>query len=120
MGFLPRFGRKKPPPSPPELDQLNLLHLRGRGADLTKPRHILHFLYFAAEEDAGRATSAIEAAGYDVTLGAPDGNANRWSVRAETTRVVDESNVGAFRALFERVAAQHHGEYDGWEAAAEP
>jgi hypothetical protein len=41
-------------------------------------------------------------------------------VRAETTRVVDETNVDAYRALFARIAAEHGGEYDGWEAAAKP
>jgi hypothetical protein len=41
-------------------------------------------------------------------------------VRAETTRVVNESTVQAFRAWFELVASDHAGEYDGWEAAAKP
>jgi hypothetical protein len=41
-------------------------------------------------------------------------------VRAEGSRVVDETTVVAFRAWFERVAADHAGEYDGWESPSAP
>ena len=118
MGFLDRF-KQKPPPAP-ELDRLILRQLEARRADLTKPRHVLHFLYFADEVAARGAASAVEESGYAVTVTPPDERVAEWSVRAEATRCVDYSNVAAFRAQFERVAAEHGGEYDGWEAAAEP
>ena len=118
MGFLDRL-RQKPPPAP-ELDRLILRQLQSLGADLTRPRHLLHFLYFADEASAKLASQAVESAGHEVTLTAPDEKVTQWSVRAEATRVVDHSNVGGFRAQFEQVAAEHGGEYDGWEAAAEP
>jgi hypothetical protein len=119
MGFLDRF-KKKPPPPPPELDRLILRQLQGLGADLTRPRHVLHFLYFAEEAGAREAAEAVESAGYEVTLTRPDETVAQWSIKAESTRVVDYSNVAGFRALFERIAETHRGEYDGWEAAAEP
>jgi hypothetical protein len=115
------FGRmRQKPPPPPELDRVILAQLRGRGADLALPRHVLHFLYFRDEAAARNAAAAAEQAGYDVTVTAPDEGVEQWSVRAETTRVVDETNVDAYRALFARIAAEHGGEYDGWEAAAKP
>jgi regulator of ribonuclease activity B len=116
--LLRRF-RPKPPPGP-ELDRLSLKELRGRGADLTRPRHVLHFLYFADESAARRAAEAVAAAGYEVSVIGPDERVSEWGVRAETTRVVNESTVHAFRSWFQQVAAEHEGEYDGWEAAAKP
>lgn len=118
MGFLDQL-RKKPPP-PAELDALSLKQLRGRGADLSRPRHILHFLYFGDEHAAQSAAVTLTAGGYDTTVGPPDDTVAEWFVRAETTRVVDETTVPAYRRWFEHVAAEHGGEYDGWEAATKP
>lgn len=118
MRFLRRPQRKSPPGS--ELDKLSLKQLRGRGADLTRPRHVLHFLYFPEEAAARKAAEAIVVAGYEASVTEPEGRIAQWGVRAETTRVVNESTVHAFRSWFEQVAAEHEGEYDGWEAAAKP
>jgi hypothetical protein len=118
MGFLDRM--RKRPKTAPELDRLMLRDLKGAGADLTRPRHVIHYLYFADEAVARRAASVIESGGYDVSLTPPTDEIREWSVRAESTRVVDETTVDAFRAWFEEVAADHGGEYDGWEAAAQP
>jgi Regulator of ribonuclease activity B len=41
-------------------------------------------------------------------------------VRADGQRIVGGDTISAFRAWFERVAAEHGGEYDGWEAARKP
>ena len=43
-----------------------------------------------------------------------------WCVKADGHRTVGPDTVAAFRAWFESVAAEHDGEYDGWEAAAKP
>jgi hypothetical protein len=51
---------------------------------------------------------------------APGDRIAAWTVRADDTRVVSSATVGSFRAWFEDVAAEHRGEYDGWEAAAKP
>ena len=118
MGFLDRFRQEPPPPR--ELDQLILQQLRGKGADLALPRHVLHFLDFPDEASARSAAEAVEDIGFDATVVAPSGETERWSVRAEATRVVDETTVDTHRAQFERIATAHDGEYDGWEAAAKP
>ncbi len=119
MWLLDRL--RKAPPAPAEADRLMLRRLESLGANLTRPRHVLHFLYFADETHARSAAQAIDRAGYEVTVSSPDDEAvPMWSVRAEATRVVDATTVDAFRAWFEQVAAEHTGEYDGWEAAAQP
>ena len=114
MSLLDRFRQKRPPP--PELDLLLVRRLRSVGADLTRPRPIVHFLDVGSEADARAAGAEIEAGGYEVTVAAGDDGA--WSLRAEATRVVDESTVTVFRPWFERIASAHAGEYDGWESSA--
>ena len=118
MGFLDQL--KKKPAAPAELDRLSLKQLRKRGADLARPRHVLHFLYFADQTSAQSAAATLSAGGYDTTVGPPDDSVAAWLVRAETTRVVDETTVPAYRHWFEHVADAHGGEYDGWEAATKP
>ena len=114
MDFLDRFRQERPPAA--ELDLLLVRRFRSVGDDLTQARRIVHFLDFGREQDARAATSEIEEAGYDVTVAPPSDDAPYWSLRAEGRRVVDETTVVAFRAWFERLAAEHAGEYDGWES----
>jgi hypothetical protein len=118
VGFLDQLRKKRRLPA--ELDAISLKQLRSRKADLSRPRHILHFLYFAEEPAARSAADTLSAGGYDTTVGPPDETIDEWFVRAETTRVVDETTVPAYRRWFEHVAAEHGGEYDGWEAATKP
>ena len=120
MGFVDRFLRQKPPATTEELDRIVLRQLRARGADLASPRHVLHFLYFQDEADARAAAAEIRASGYEAAVAPPVDAGEPWSVRAEATRIADFTTVPAYREQFERVAAEHRGEYDGWEAAAEP
>ena len=69
MGLFDRF-RKMPPPGP-ERDRLSLKHLRAAKADLARPRHILHFLYFGDESAARAAAETISAGGYGTTVHPP-------------------------------------------------
>jgi Regulator of ribonuclease activity B len=118
MGLLDRLRKK--PPSPVDQDRLILRQLQGVGADLTRPRHVLYFLYFDDEAGARAAATAAEKAGYEASVTPPSEVVSQWSMQAESTRVVDYTNVAGFRALFERIAEENRGEYDGWEAAAKP
>ena len=93
---------------------------RGHRRRPLEPRHVLHYLYFADEASATAADRDVAAAGYETTLRAPDENIAQWSLRAEKHGVVDAASVETVRAWFETVAEEHRGEYDGWEAAAEP
>jgi hypothetical protein len=108
------------PKSPQDADALALRQLSGRGADLTKPRHVIHFLYFADEADARSAADAIAEGSWTTEVTAPTESLAEWCVKADAHRIVGPDTVAAFRTWFERVAAEHHGEYDGWEASAKP
>jgi Regulator of ribonuclease activity B len=108
------------PKTPQEADSLALRQLAGRGADLTKPRHVIHFLYFSAERDARTAADAIGEASWKTVVEAPTETIADWCVKADDHRIVGPDTVAAFRTWFEGVAETHGGEYDGWEAAAKP
>jgi Regulator of ribonuclease activity B len=120
VGLLDRIRNKGAPATPQEADQLVLRQLADRGADLTKPRHVIHYLYFADEIDARGAADTIEQAEWETTVKPPHETIAEWSIRTEGYRVVSAANVEAFRAWFEQIALDHRGEYDGWEAAAKP
>jgi len=109
--------------SPEEGDQLVLEQLRSAGADLTKPREVLHYLHARTREDAERAAPQVRAAGYEVELREPDpedlATSHPWIVIATTHAVVSSDSVAETRAFFERVAGEVDGEYDGWEAAVD-
>ncbi|HEX4936216.1 MAG TPA: ribonuclease E inhibitor RraB, partial [Gemmatimonadaceae bacterium] len=107
------------PKSPQDADALALRHLAARGADLSKSRHVIHFLYFEAEEDARAAAESIDGV-WRATVEPPGEEADAWCVRADGERVLRRETVEAFRSWFENVAETHRGEYDGWEAAAKP
>lgn len=114
------FTSRRAPATPAEADRRALRQLEALGADLTKPRHVIHFLYFEDEASARRAAAEIEKAGYSAKVLAPDGAFREWRVHADGTRVLGPSTVDAFRAWFEHVASDLGGEYDGWEAARNP
>jgi len=120
MGFLDRIRNQGAPSTPQETDQLVLRQLTARGADLAKPRHVIHYLYFAEEADARTAADVIEQAEWETRLKAPDEKIAEWSLCAEGYRVIGPATVGAFRAWFEQIAAEYEAEYDGWEASAKP
>ena len=120
MGFLDRFRKPRRPTNPADADELILRQLEGLGANLALPRHVIHYLYFDREADAQSAGDEIPKTGWEATVTPPSEAIPQWSVRAESTRVVDATTVHAFRAWFEQLAAECHGEYDGWEAASKP
>jgi hypothetical protein len=120
MSLLDLIRHRRRPKTPQEADALALRQLAGRGADLAQPRHVIHFLYFADEDGARDAADVAQRAGWTSVVEAPTEHVDVWTVRADATRVVGTTTVESFRAWFEHVAAEHGGEYDGWEAAAEP
>ena len=120
MGFLDRIRYGGAPQTPQDADSLALRQLASRGADLTKPRHIVHFVLFTDEASARAAEEAIEAGGWRATIEPPGEADAEWSVKADGHRTVGPDTVAAFRSWFEDVASTHGGEYDGWEASAKP
>jgi hypothetical protein len=120
MSFFDRFRHHRPPKTPQEADELALRQLESRGADLTLPRHVIHFLLFEHEPDARAAAEAIDTGSWTTRVDPPTEQLVEWSVRVDGHRVVGPDTVAAFRAQFGQIAAAHNGEYDGWEAAATP
>jgi Regulator of ribonuclease activity B len=119
MGFLARMLRGAPPPTPEETDRVTVQKLAGMGADLSRPRRVIHFLEVGSEAAAHEVATAVRRAGYDASVEA-EADATQWTVRAESVRVVDVSTVAAFRTWFEQLAAEHDCEYEGWEAWPKP
>jgi len=112
---------RRPGKTPQDADKLALRRLKIVGADLSLPRHVIHFLLFESESDARAAAATIEAGGAWTThVDAPSETLEEWSVRVDGHRIVGAETVAAFRAQFVQIARAHNGEYDGWEAAAKP
>jgi hypothetical protein len=115
-----RMLRGKPPATAEEADQITVQKLAGMGAELSRPRQIVHFLEFSSGLAVEDVQAPLERAGYEVTVEEPDEVTTHYVVRAEAVRVVSSTTVPAFRAWFERLAAEHGGDYEGWEASRTP
>jgi hypothetical protein len=120
VSFLDRIRYHRPPKTPQEADALALRQLESRGANMTKARHVVHFLLFGEERDATAASDTIQATSWRASVEPPTETRTEWSVRADDERIVNADTIASYRSWFEQIAAQHHGEYDGWEAKAKP
>ena len=101
------------------LDERSLKILTKQGADLTKPRRIVHRLTFPDRNDAVAAADTIRVDGWRVQLDA-SAFGSSWIVRAEADRVVSSASCAHDREWFGSIARRGGGDYDGWEASATP
>lgn len=99
-----------------EADRAVLTQLREAGADLTKPTHIIHYLYFATEDAANAARAQVAAP----LSGTVDDAEGEWELAVEHDAVPTLDNIARVRQLLMAVAAHQGGAYDGWEAAVTP
>ncbi len=98
-------------------DRLVLAAMLGHGADLTQPRHVLHYIYELADETAAQAAAAA-VAGWQSTVNAPPEGYEDWSVTFERQEyVLTPENVATDAQTFAGVADAYGGRYDGWEAS---
>lgn len=101
--------------------------MRQCGADLTKPAHTLHYLYFRSLEAAQVAADELRMKGYEVDVrDSPGGSLmqqtsgeSQFCCVAETRAVPAEADVFATTKYMNALAERHGGEYDGWEASVE-
>ncbi len=102
--------------------------LRNAGADLTKPAHILHYLYFRDREIAEAVAQDLREKGYDpvtVRLSRAQPLLRRifgpreYSCIAETRAAPTPENVAETTKLMCTIAVLGRGQYDGWEASLE-
>lgn len=96
----------------------HLLREIARRSRIDAPRHWVHYVYFADEAGARSAARAIERAGWTLQTVDAAANGDGWVVIADQHDVVvTPASVQSARSLFERVAAEAGGDYDGWEAS---
>ncbi|MEM9713761.1 MAG: ribonuclease E inhibitor RraB [Actinomycetota bacterium] len=87
------------------------------GADLRRPRHVDHYLYFEVEDDAIAAAAEATGAGWDVRLDATDSEVPVWCLQVERHEVVLTAELlSEDRTTLRDLAARRNGEYDGWGA----
>jgi len=114
----------KPPATTSKGDEHVLAKLAESGADLSQPREVLHYFYFPTQEDAAIAAAELRRDGFQadnpLLIGPPSLNRNPWRVLAAANVIVSLSSAQETTRRFRKLAAQHGGEYDGWEAAAHP
>jgi hypothetical protein len=103
-------------------DLLVLGSLMQQGADLTRPRHALYYLYFSGRELAEAAAADGRAGGYQCEVRDPKPEyPGQWTVVCERPdAVLDPAGVIAADDLFQAMADRLGGEFDGWEAAGQP
>jgi Regulator of ribonuclease activity B len=107
-----------------EADRAVMGQLRYLGADLDQPREVIHYLYLPSADASRKAAQALRLEGYAVEE-RPAGDAakhppNPFLVIATSETVLNPWAAQQFRQLFEQLASHFSGEYDGWEAAAQP
>jgi Regulator of ribonuclease activity B len=100
-----------------EADALVLAHLVELGCDPRTLRECRHYLYVPSELGARSVASSLNSADdWDAEV---EEVRDAWLVTATTFTGLDNDVVRGTRARFERLARDHGGEYDGWEAAAD-
>jgi len=131
---MPLFRRKRKDEEPLDLEaRSELSGLRNKdillmgqmvqaGADLNQPRHALYYLYFGTQEAADQAAARAIAAGYgaDVREPLPE-YPGQWSLVCERPdALLDVDGVRMADDLFQGIADDLGGEFDGWEASLQP
>ena len=97
-------------------DRAVLSALVSNGADLGRPREVLHYLYFPEESTAGECSKELtDRWTVDVR---PAAEGPEWLVLATRAGLVlTPQEVQSARNTFEAVTARFGGTYDGWEAS---
>jgi hypothetical protein len=96
-----------------------LSSLLDSGADLSQPRHVLYYSYFTDPGAAEQAAQGARDAGFatEVRDPLPD-YPGQWAMVSEmASTVVSFHFVRDSDDLFQGLADQYAGEYDGWEAS---
>lgn len=114
------FGKKPGMPSSGHAGDDAVLHEMVKfGAELTEPRHWVHYLYFPDEDSARSAAESIRSEGWGLQrVDQAADNQDSWVVIAEAHGViVNPDSAREARGFFERVVAgDPRADYDGWEA----
>jgi hypothetical protein len=99
-----------------EADARVLDHLARLGCDPSRPRECRHYLYVPGEQGARAVARTLAGEGWDAEV---EEDAQSWLVTASTCTALSGASVRATRKRLDRLACDHGGAYDGWEAAAD-
>jgi regulator of RNase E activity RraB len=107
-----------------QADRAVMGQLRYLGADLDRPREVIHYLYLPNADASRKVAQALRLEGYSVEERPAADSAERppnpFLVLATSETILNPEAVQQFRDLFEQLASHFSGEYDGWEAAMQP
>jgi hypothetical protein len=112
------FGRT--PPKVQSGDDLVIEQLVKAGADLSRPRDTVHYLYFPSEQGANVAAERLRAHGLTTIVKPAASGNDPWVLIANHDFVVNSDSIRELVAVAEEAARAGGGDYDGWEAAATP
>jgi hypothetical protein len=116
--FKRLFGQK--PSKAQSGDEMVISELVKAGADLRQPRDTVHYLYFQSEEGANVAAEKLRAHGLTANAKPAASGNDPWVVIAKHDYIVNLDSIRDIRRVAEEAAQAGSGDYDGWEAAAEP
>ncbi len=83
MSLFKRLFRRPKIESADHGDQHVLEQLRQLGADLSQPRHVIHYLYLPNREAAVDAAERLQSEGFAVNVDRAADRSTRWAVLAE-------------------------------------
>jgi hypothetical protein len=97
--------------------------LRQVGVDFAKPRELNFYFLFPGEAEADRARQQLEQQKLDcdkMKIDVPWWKRlfarPQWALCATQTMPLDEARIKGMTTQFRQIAAECHGQYDGWEA----
>jgi hypothetical protein len=90
-------------------------HVQRKGIQKAQSKTIDHYFYFLKKHNAHRAGHELQIKGWkvDVKMG---GDGKSWLLLAKQPAPIDR-HIADVRDEMEHLAAEFHGEYDGWGAA---
>ena len=107
-------------PEPSSEEKQAIERIRRAGGDPEKPRRVDFYLYFPSQETAIAAADDLRSDGYPTIVArAADGDSG-WLVLATRTIVLTGGDLRREQQRLDALARRHGGEYDGWNAPAEP
>jgi hypothetical protein len=100
-------------------DKNALQELRTADPNTEIPHLFLNYSYFQTEQNARKSAEKLIQNGFEVEVrrGA-DGTS--WLAFARQVDIPSEEYIERMRFLFENIASELNGEYDGWEAERFP
>ena len=100
-----------------QADKAVIAQLASLGADVEQPREVNHHLYFGDEGAARTVEDLLLEQGFAAEKRPAAAGPKKWCVFASHAIVVSPQDMDSLATNLERLAKDHSGEYDGWEAA---